>query len=332
MSAFAGLAALRTSLQAAKGTFLHDKTRPQSSFFKPFQSLTHSHRPIVQPPNMILTNCAACAAPLHPTNAKQCSRCKTRYCNATCQTDHWRRGHKQICKIIHRGGDAELYHADQKNIEAVAVAVAACADDTAGQTCHICLDDDADEGLVRMCACRGAVGFAHLSCLGREAKNLVDEVDKMNLGHVYNIMARYPKITSAEELKKRKEESTLRLKETHRVFNERWDRWVMCGLCEQNYHGVVRCALGWACWKPYLGRPEEDFTRGMALTRLGNGLFNAGHHEDALSVQEAELSMKRRLGSSEENVLVTRAILRTRIKRLDDLKLCACGKTYTPDS
>ena len=28
---------------------------------------------------MILTNCAACAAPL-PHKAKQCSRCKTRYC------------------------------------------------------------------------------------------------------------------------------------------------------------------------------------------------------------------------------------------------------------
>ena len=30
---------------------------------------------------MILTNCAACAAPL-PRLAKQCSRCKTRYCGA----------------------------------------------------------------------------------------------------------------------------------------------------------------------------------------------------------------------------------------------------------
>ena len=29
---------------------------------------------------MILTNCAACAAPL-PRLAKQCSRCQTRYCN-----------------------------------------------------------------------------------------------------------------------------------------------------------------------------------------------------------------------------------------------------------
>ena len=71
---------------------------------------------------MILTNCAACAAPL-PRLAKQCSRCQTRYCHATCQQDHWRRGHKQMCKKIFRGGGAEKYLANKKYKEAVAVAV-----------------------------------------------------------------------------------------------------------------------------------------------------------------------------------------------------------------
>ena len=52
-----------------------------------------------------------------------------RYCNKTCQHDHWRRGHKQMCKKIHRGGNAEQYHADKKYKEAVAEAVEACADD-----------------------------------------------------------------------------------------------------------------------------------------------------------------------------------------------------------
>ena len=78
---------------------------------------------------MILTNCAACAAPLAHT-APRCVRCKTRYCNKTCQHDHWRRGHKQICKRIHRGGNAEQYNADKKYKEAVAEAVEACAEDT----------------------------------------------------------------------------------------------------------------------------------------------------------------------------------------------------------
>ena len=77
---------------------------------------------------MILTTCAACAAPL-AHDAPRCVRCKLRYCNATCQHDHWRRGHKQMCKKIHRGGNAEQYHADKKYKEAVAVAVEACADE-----------------------------------------------------------------------------------------------------------------------------------------------------------------------------------------------------------
>ena len=37
---------------------------------------------------------------------------------------------------------------------------------------------------------------------------------------------------------------------------------------------------------------------------LGNGLFHAKHHEDALSVREAELSMMQRTGDSERNILV----------------------------
>ena len=76
---------------------------------------------------MILTNCAACAAPLAHT-APRCVRCHTRYCSATCQNGHWR--HKPFCKIIHRGGGAEQFHADENYKEAVAVAVKACAEDT----------------------------------------------------------------------------------------------------------------------------------------------------------------------------------------------------------
>ena len=79
---------------------------------------------------MILTNCAACAAPL-AHDAPQCVRCLTRYCNEICKaTAHWR-GHGQICEEIHRGGNAEQYHADKKYKEAVAVAVEACAEDIA---------------------------------------------------------------------------------------------------------------------------------------------------------------------------------------------------------
>ena len=70
---------------------------------------------------MLLTTCAACAAPL-ANSAPKCVRCQTRYCNKTCQHDHWRRGHKQICKKIYRGGGAEQYDADKKYAEAAAAA------------------------------------------------------------------------------------------------------------------------------------------------------------------------------------------------------------------
>ncbi len=81
----------------------------------------------------------------------------------------------------------------------------------------------------------------------------------------------------------------------------------------------MNCALGWAAWKTYLGRPEDDWLRGAAMTQLGNGLFDAGHNEDALSVREAELSMKRRLGANEEHMLVAQTILRIRMTWLDAL-------------
>ena len=41
------------------------------------------------------------------------------------------------------------------------------------------------------------------------------------------------------------------------VWTTRFKRWHTCDLCKQDYHGVVRCALGWACWKTYVGRPMK---------------------------------------------------------------------------
>ncbi|CAH0372260.1 unnamed protein product, partial [Pelagomonas calceolata] len=227
---------------------------------------------------MILTTCAACAAPL-AYDAPRCVRCKVRYCDSTCQHDHWRRGHKQMCKKIHRGGNAEQYNADKKYKEAVAVAVEKCAADTKGQTCYICtqaLHWKTKEGLVRMCACRGTAGFAHVSCLAEQAKILVAEAEENNLGN--------------------------------KTFDERWARWYACSLCEQWYHGVVACALGWACWKTYVGRPEEH-RRIMAMSMLGTGLSQVENYEDALSVREATLSMMRRVGASEEYILAAQCNL-----------------------
>jgi len=224
---------------------------------------------------MILTQCAVCATELGLTLGKKCGRCSTRYCGAACQVQHWKEGgHDKLCKLIKKAGGAEQYNANEKYSEAVSVAAEACAEDTKGQTCYICtqaLHWKTKEGLVRMCACRGTAGFAHVSCLAEEAKILHAEAEENNLDD--------------------------------KVMQARFDRWHTCSLCKQDYHGVVRCALGWACWKTYVGWPETDAPRRLAITVLGNGLDSANHHEDALSVKESELSIERRLEASEVSIL-----------------------------
>ena len=230
---------------------------------------------------MILTQCAVCATELGLTRGKKCGRCNTRYCGPECQVQHWKEGgHDQLCKKIKKTGGAEQYNANKKYAEAVAVAVKECAEDTKGQTCYICtqaLHWKTKEGLVRGCACRGTAGFAHVSCLAEQAKILWAEAEENNLGA--------------------------------RARSERWLRWDQCSLCEQSYHGVVACALGWACWKTYAGRPETDRARMSAMTQLGNGLFHADHHEDAVSLYEVRLSLMRRLSASEVDMLVVQSNL-----------------------
>ena len=130
---------------------------------------------------------------------------------------------------------------------------------------------------MRMCACRGTAGFVHVSCLAEQAKILMDEAEENRL--------------------------------SEKVFNERWVRWHSCSLCEQRHHGFVVCALGRACWKTYVGRPERDRLRVMAMSVLGNGLITAGHHEDALAVKEVELSMQQRICVDEDDRLVAQANL-----------------------
>jgi tetratricopeptide (TPR) repeat protein len=224
---------------------------------------------------MILTQCAVCATELGLTLGKKCGRCSTRYCGPECQVQHWKEGgHDQLCKKIKKAGGAEQYNANQKYTAAVAVAAEACADDTKGQTCYICtqaLHWKTKEGLVRMCACRGTAGFAHVSCLAEQAKILFQEAEENNLDWD--------------------------------VKNPRWVRWYTCSLCKQQYHGVVNCAMGWAVWKTYVGRSEWDEVQRLAMTALGNGLYNAKRFDEELVVREAELSILRRVGAPDAHML-----------------------------
>ena len=242
---------------------------------------------------MILTQCAVCATDLGLSLGKKCGRCSTRYCGAECQKQHWEQGgHDKLCKTIKKAGGAEQYNANKRYAEAVTVAAEACTEDTKGQTCYICtqaLHWKTKEGLVRMCACRGTAGVAHVSCLAEQAKILLAEAEENNLGS--------------------------------KVLNERWRRWAMCSLCEQRYYGVVACALGWACWKMYLGRPETDWSLTTAMGQLGNGLYRANQATEALSVQKALLSLHRRLGSPIGNFLPLQSNMAstyTELGRLDE--------------
>jgi tetratricopeptide (TPR) repeat protein len=123
-----------------------------------------------------------------------------------------------------------------------------------------------------------------LSCLAEQAKILVAEAEENNL--------------------------------SSKVWNERFERWDNCSLCEQRYHGVVHCALGWACWKTYLGRPETDAVRCFAMNLLGNGLAEVRHDEDALTVREATLSLNQRLCVPYENNLAAQSNLAGTYERL----------------
>ena len=160
---------------------------------------------------------------------------------------------------------AEKYHATKKCAEAVAVAARACAEETEGQTCYICTEGikrDTGEGLVRMCACRGTAGFAHVTCLAEEAKILWASAEGNN-----NATARMAAL----------------------------QRWYICRLCEQEYHGLVRCALGWACWMTYLDRPVTASIRINAITFLGSSLTcSREQYVEALAVFDAHLAILRR--------------------------------------
>ena len=219
---------------------------------------------------MLFRNCAFCAAPLKVLLGAHKSHdcgCQTKYCDALCQRQHWRAGHEKVCAKIERAGGAEKHHATRRCAIAEAMAVRSCVADTAGEMCYICRTDATKEGLVRGCACRGSLGAVHLSCLVRQAV-LANEYDPSRTG---------PIDTGAQ-----------------------WARWHTCPLCEQSYHGVVSCALGWRCWLTYRMNeyPTHNF-KNMAMSVLGYGLLSTGRAKEALPVFQTFMADARHYFPSE---------------------------------
>ena len=60
------------------------------------------------------------------------------------------------------------------------------------------------------------------------------------------------------------------------------------------------------------------------MMMLGSGLYGAKHYEDALSVQEAELSTLQRVGASEERILIVQSNLATTYQCLGRLEEALC--------
>ena len=244
---------------------------------------------------MFLTKCAACAADC-TTSIKACGRCQTVYCSAQCQKQHWESGHDRLCKMIKRKGGAEQLYADKQYKASIKLAVEKCAQDARSQallnaakqlgdlsfcdmeerkrflelsaedagieedeaTCFICLStihETTKEGVVRGCGCKGSQGHAHITCLAKQAQLKVEEGEATNAADMA----------------------------------ARWSRWTRCAICDQNYRGVVSCALGWACWRSYVQRPMEAPAKRAALTTLGSGLMDGDRASEALTVFQAQL-------------------------------------------
>ena len=52
----------------------------------------------------------------------------------------------------------------------------------------------------------------------------------------------------------------------------KWAQWHTCPLCHQEYHGYVRCALGWYCWATYLDGAADENILCRAMLELGLSL------------------------------------------------------------
>ena len=135
---------------------------------------------------------------------------------------------------------AFIAETEREMVAAATAAVEGCAAATEGQVCYICMDGGAEEGLVRGCSCRGGSGFAHISCLARQA----------NIQFGQHLAANQ------------------RSNDTRNVFL----RWVDCRLCEQTFHGPVAMAMARACVSTYASRAPDDGVRISVMNALATHL------------------------------------------------------------
>ena len=163
---------------------------------------------------------------------------------------------------------AFIAETEREMVAAAAAAVEGCAAATEGQACYICMDDGAEEGLVRGCSCRGGSGFAHISCLARQA----------NIQFGQHLAANQ------------------RSNDTRDVFL----RWVDCRLCEQTFHGPVAKAMARACVSTYASREPDDGVRISVMNALATHL----PADEAVICREQMLSDFERPGADKASLIV----------------------------
>ena len=239
---------------------------------------------------MILTQCAVCATELGLTLGKKCGRCSTRYCGPACQKQHWEGGgHDKLCRKIKKAGGAEQYNANKKYAEAVSVAAEASAGGHKGPD------------------------LPHLHA-GLALENKGGPRAWVRVSRDGGLRARVVSGGASEDFVRggRGEQFGSQGR------NERFKRWYKCSLCEQRYHGVVHCALGWACWKTSCGRPEADSARLDAISLLGIALSLQIVNDDVVRARGRVVHAMRRLGDQKTPFSACRAILRERIEHLGE--------------
>jgi hypothetical protein len=165
-------------------------------------------------------------------------------------------------------GRAFIAETESEMVAAAAAAVEGCAAATEGQACYICMDGGADEGLVRGCSCRGGSGFAHISCLARQA----------NIQFGQHLAANQ------------------RSNDTRDVFL----RWVDCRLCEQTFHGPVAKAMSRACVSTYASRSPGDGVRISVMNALATHL----PADEAVTCREQMLSDFEGPGADKASLIV----------------------------
>ena len=160
-----------------------------------------------------------------------------------------------------------------------------CLKQTKGQVCYICLDDESAEGLVRGCACRGGNGFAHVSCLARQAHL-----------HFGDNLAKGMQST-----------------ENDNVFV----RWNNCRLCDQSFYGPVGTAIAWACLASYSSRARHDGVLLSAMGLLARFLDLDKRHDEALAIREGAWEIVRHWEDESSSRIVVRGDLAQSYEEVD---------------